>query len=83
MWLLQSGYDNNDDHIGHDNRHQGNDDDNNDYNDGNDNNDDEFISQEISNNFEQLYTEHKQEFANVWKEIARRLKLFSSSKRDG
>ena len=34
------------------------------------------IFQEISNNFEQLYTEHKQEFANVWKEIARRLKYF-------
>jgi len=33
-----------------------------------------YFSQEISNNFEQLYTEHKQEFANVWKEIAKRFK---------
>ena len=35
-----------------------------------------IVSQEISNNFEQLYTEHKQEFANVWKEIAKRLNYY-------
>ena len=61
MWLLQSGYDNSEDD-----------------NSGNDDIEDELMmtSQEISNNFEQLYREHKQEFANVWREIATRLKSF-------
>jgi len=33
-----------------------------------------YFSQEISNGFNQLYTQHKQEFGNVWKEIATRFK---------
>ena len=33
-----------------------------------------YFSQDIANSFQQLYTEHKEEFANVWKEIARRFK---------
>ena len=63
MWLLQSGYDDDDDDNSEDD------------NSGNDDNEDELMktSQEISNNFEQLYKEHKQEFANVWREIATRL----------
>lgn len=33
-----------------------------------------YFSQDIANSFQQLYTEHKEEFANVWKEIAKRFK---------
>ena len=33
-----------------------------------------YFSEHISNSFQQLYTEHKQEFANVWREIANRFK---------
>ena len=55
-------YDDDDDNNGDDDDDQGNEDDL------------MMTSQEISNNFEQLYREHKQEFANVWREIATRLK---------
>jgi len=33
-----------------------------------------YFSQEIANSFQQLYTEHRGEFANVWREIAKRFK---------
>merc|ERR1712227_1025544 len=33
-----------------------------------------YFSEEVSNGFDQLYTKHQQEFANVWKEIATRFK---------
>ena len=34
-----------------------------------------YFSEEVSNGFDQLYTKHQQEFANVWKEIAIRLEI--------
>jgi len=33
-----------------------------------------YFTQEISNSFQQLYTEHKQEFANFWREVAKRFR---------
>ena len=33
-----------------------------------------YFTQEIANGFQQLYTEHKAEFARVWKEIAKRFR---------
>jgi len=33
-----------------------------------------YFSQEISNKFQQLYTNHKEEFANIWRTIANRFK---------
>ena len=33
-----------------------------------------YFTQEIANGFQQLYTEHKAEFANVWRQIAGRFK---------
>ena len=36
-----------------------------------------YFTQEIANGFQQLYTEHKEEFANVWRQIAERFKGMS------
>ena len=36
-----------------------------------------YFSQDIANSFQQLYTEHREEFARFWKEIAKRLKGIS------
>ena len=36
-----------------------------------------YFSQDIANSFQQLYTEHREEFASVWKEIAKRFKGMS------
>ena len=33
-----------------------------------------YFTQEIANGFQQLYTEHKEEFANVWRQLAGRFK---------
>ena len=33
-----------------------------------------YFTQEIANGYQQLYTEHKEEFANVWRQIAGRFK---------
>eukprot|EP00092_Neocalanus_flemingeri_P008290 GFUD01008936.1.p1 GENE.GFUD01008936.1~~GFUD01008936.1.p1 ORF type:complete len:562 (-),score=130.38 GFUD01008936.1:42-1727(-) len=33
-----------------------------------------YFTQEITNGFQQLYTEHKQEFANFWRQVAERFK---------
>ena len=36
-----------------------------------------YFTQQIANGFQQLYTEHKEEFANVWRNIAERFKGMS------
>ena len=36
-----------------------------------------YFTQEIANSFQQLYTEHKEEFSNVWRQIAVRFKGMS------